>query len=129
MAFSYDITTDRGKVRRLINDVVDAGHIFEDDEVDAFLEMEGASVKRGAALGIETIARNEAYVQKVITLMELKTDGAKTAEVLLKSAKALREQAVDEEATEADAMFDVAEQVFDVFSLRERLAREALRDA
>jgi len=36
MAFNYDITTDRGKVRLLIGDTVDVGHQFEDDEIDAF---------------------------------------------------------------------------------------------
>ena len=33
MAFTYDISTDLGKVRFFLGDTVDAGHVFEDDEL------------------------------------------------------------------------------------------------
>jgi len=56
MAFNYDITTDRGKVRLLIGDTVDAGHQFEDDEIDAFLTMASGSILIAAAYALEAWA-------------------------------------------------------------------------
>ncbi len=56
MAFNYDITTDRGKVRLLIGDTVDAGHQFEDDEIDAFLTMAGGSILTAAGYALEAWA-------------------------------------------------------------------------
>ena len=56
MAFNYDITTDRGKVRLLIGDTVDAGHQFEDDEIDAFLAMAGGSLLTAAGYALEAWA-------------------------------------------------------------------------
>lgn len=56
MAFTYDITTDRGKVRLLIGDTVDAGHQFEDDEIDAFLTMAGGSILTAAGYALEAWA-------------------------------------------------------------------------
>ena len=126
MAFTYDITTDRGKVRLLIPDRTATQYLFEDDEIDYFLAAEGSVIKRAAALGLETMAADEAYVQKVIKLMDLSTNGAATAEALLKRAALLRQQADDEEDA-TTAPFDWAEWALDAFSARELLDKEALR--
>ena len=56
MAFTYDITTDRGKVRLLIGDTVDAGHQFEDAEIDAFLAMASGSILTAAGYALEAWA-------------------------------------------------------------------------
>ena len=56
MAFNYDLTTDRGKVRLLIGDTVDAGHQFEDAEIDVFLAMAGGSILIAAAYALEAWA-------------------------------------------------------------------------
>ncbi len=56
MAFNYDITTDRGKVRLLIGDTVDAGHQFEDAEIDAFLLMASGSLLTAAGYALEAWA-------------------------------------------------------------------------
>ena len=58
--------------------------------------------------------------------MDLRTDGAATANALLKRAALLRGQADDEEFAD-DASFDFAEWVVDDFSGRERLAKQILR--
>ena len=126
MAFTYDLTTDGGKVRLLIPDNQQEGYIFEDEEIDAFLLME-SSVRRAAALALETMASNEAYVLKVITLLDLKTDGAKTAEALMKRAKVLRDQADREDDATDGGLFDIAEWVVDDFSSREYLWNRRLR--
>ncbi|MHB1131659.1 MAG: hypothetical protein ACYC4L_04655 [Chloroflexota bacterium] len=127
MAFTYVLTESRGKVRLLIPDRVDSGHVFEDEEIDAFLTVEGASIKRAAALAIETIAVDEALTLKVIKLLHLQTNGAETARALLGRAKALREQAASEEY-EAEGTFDWAEQTVDAFAARQRVINEVLRD-
>lgn len=126
MAFSYDVGTDNGKIRLLIFDTDATNYVFEDEELAVFFSIEGSSLKRAAALALETMASNEAFVQKVITLLDLRTDGAATARALLARAERLRSQADDEEFA-VDGAFDIAEWVVDDFSARERLAKQVLR--
>ena len=124
MAFTYDLATSVGKVRLLVPDRNAADYVWEDAEITAFLAAEGNVVKLGTALALETMASNEAYVQKVIRILELSTNGAQTADALLKRAAVLRAQAEDEVA---DAGFEIAEMVLDDFSYREFLEKDALR--
>jgi hypothetical protein len=89
--------SDRNLVRLLINDrpgdSTDPLWVFSNDEIDAFLTMEGASVKLAAALALETIANDEALTSKVIRSQDLSTDGAAVAAGLRESAARLRQQA------------------------------------
>lgn len=126
MPFSYDLTTDTGKMRAIIPDSNAAAYVFEDAELDAFLLLEGDSIKRGAALALETIASNEAMVLKVVKLLDIQTDGAKLADALMKRAAQLREQAEDEDIA-AYGAFDIAEMVFDGHTWRERWIKQAQR--
>lgn len=126
MAFTYDTGTDVGKIRLLIFDTNASSYVFEDGELAVFLDLEGDSLKRAAALALETMASNEAFVLKVITLMDLRTDGAATARALLARAGLLRGQADDEEFA-VDGAFDWAEMVVDGFSARERLEKQVLQ--
>lgn len=125
MTFSYDLTTDVGKIRLLIPDRTTATAFFEDDELTAMLTLEG-DVRRAAALALETMASDEAYVQKVIKVLDLQTNGAATAKELRERAAALRAQAAEAELA-SDPGFDVAEMVVDDFSYRQRLANEIER--
>lgn len=128
--FTYDLTTDVGKVRMLVPDRVTPNHIFEDAEIAAFLEMEGDTVKSAAALALETIASDQVMVLKVMRLMDLQTDGARVSAALLERAAKLRAQA-EAEAAEAEAGepdFDIAEWALSPFGERQRLANEVLRD-
>lgn len=93
VTFPIDLSTDVGKVRTLIPDKNPAWFAFQDEEIEVFLDLESDSVKEAAALALETIASDIAMVDKVIETLDLKTDGAKTAESLLKRAVLLREQA------------------------------------
>lgn len=105
MAFTYDNTTDRGRVRLLISDVDVSDvtrQLFDDSEVDAFLAL-SSGVKRAAALALDTIAADLAMVLRVIKTQDLATDGAKTADALRKQAQALRDQA-DRDADDAGVM-------------------------
>jgi len=125
MAFTYDLTTDVGTVRLLVPDRVDAGHIFEDDEITAYLILEG-DTRSAAACALETIAADQALTLKVMKLLDVQTDGARVADALLKRAVLLREQAA---ANIAGGPFDWAEMVVTDFNARERVYNEALRDS
>lgn len=127
MSFSYDVGSDGGKVRLLIFDTNAAAYVFEDAEVAAFLLMEGANVRRAAALALETMASNEAFTLKVIKILDLQTDGAKTAEALMKRAAELRRQADVDEAAEDGGAFDIAEWAVSDFAYRGILYNQALR--
>lgn len=127
MAFSYDLSTDVGKIRVLIPDNKGDAYVFEDDELAAFYALEGNSLKRAAALALETIASNEVMVLKIIRLLDISTDGAKVSDALLKRAEKLRSQADDEE-TAANGGFDIAEMVVDQFGYREKTLNNYLAD-
>lgn len=128
MAFTFNVATDVGKVRLLVPDRVSADAVFQDDEIEAFLDLEGGVVRRAAALALETIASDNAMTLKVIRLLELTTDGAKTSDALLKRAEKLRSQADLADQAEEGAAFDIAEMVPNDFAWRERVWNEALRD-
>jgi SepF-like predicted cell division protein (DUF552 family) len=127
MPFTYVLSTDIGKVRLLVPDRVEAEALFQDDEVEVFLSLEGSNIKRAAAAAKEAIAGDQVLVLKVIKLLDLQTDGAAVARELRQQANALREQAANEEANEEGGAFDIAEMTQDVFSARERLWKQALR--
>ena len=59
MSFTYDPTSDRGKVRLLLGDTdtaTTANQIFSDAEIDAFLSIENSEVYAAAATGCESLA-------------------------------------------------------------------------
>lgn len=97
MAFTYDATTDLGKVRLLISDVNREKPVFQDEEIEAFLALNSSVVKLAAATGLEVIASNEVMVSKVITLLDLKVDGAAVAKQLLATADRYRKQANEDD--------------------------------
>ena len=80
----------------------------------------------GAALAAEGIASSELYVQKVIQIMDLKTDGASVAKEWRMKASQWRDLYASG-LGEADEAFDWAELAYDSFSARERIAAQALR--
>lgn len=63
MPFTYDATTNRGKVRLLLGDTdtTDATkQIFDDAEIDAFLALEDNDIRRAVAAGCESLAASSA---------------------------------------------------------------------
>lgn len=107
MAFTYDLTTDPGRVRLLLNDVESSTAVFNDEEIEAFLALEGGSVKLAAAQAIDTNADNEVLASKVLRTQDLQTDGAKLSEALRARAKALRAQHEAETDSEDEGFFEV----------------------
>ena len=107
MTFTYELDTDLGKVRLLLNDVDEPTAVFEDAEIEAFLALEGGSVKLAAAQAIDTNADNEVLASKVLRTQDLQTDGAKLADALRARAKALRAQHEAEVDNEDEGFFEV----------------------
>lgn len=119
MVFTYTPGTLAGRVRLLCTDTDADRVIFEDEEIAAFLAMEGANLCRAAALALETIAANEALVEKRIKLLDLTTDGPAVATALLARAKELRAR-----AAAASIAFDTAEFADDTWQREEKLLKE-----
>lgn len=129
MPATYELSTDVGRVRLLIPDTQVDDAVFDDGEIETFLELE-VGVKRAAALALETIATNEALVLKVLKRLDVQTDGAKLLEALLKRAAVLRAQAdkADEDADDWDG-FEVIEMVTNAFTARENRWNDYQRGA
>ncbi len=124
---AIDYTTPAGQVRLLIPDTDTTAFVFVDDEITAFLALELGNVFRAAALAIETIATNEALVLKVIDTLDVKTDGARLSDALLKRATQLRARADETPEEDDDGDFAVAEFADPVFGARQYRHREHLR--
>lgn len=92
---SIDFSSDIGLVRLLLNDVDETNLVFSDGEIQAFLTLEGDSVKLAAAQAIDTNATNEALASKVIKDHQISTDGAKLADAMRKHAQSLRDQVAE----------------------------------
>jgi hypothetical protein len=92
MVATYDPNTDIGKVRLytgIETDVTTA--LLEDEEIQVLIDTEG-DLKLAAAMACDLIANSEAFVLKVISLLDLRTDGPAVARALRDHATALRKQ-------------------------------------
>ncbi len=77
MAFTYDLSSSEGQIRLLLMDTNSESYVFEDAERERVPELGAGQRAAGAALALETMASNEAFVLKVIKLLDLQTDGAR----------------------------------------------------
>jgi hypothetical protein len=117
---SYDVSTDEGKLRLKISDVGGTSgndFIFEDNEIEAFLEMASGSIALGAAAALRAIASNEAQVSKRIKFLELSTDGPAVAKELRELADKYEEEA--EESGSDEDWDPVVEMITNSFGERE----------
>lgn len=124
MAFTYDPSTDPGRVRLLCGDTESDHQQFSDAEIATFLALNDDDVRYAAAQALDRMAASEAFIQKKIKLLDLTTDGPAVATALRAQAAELRRQ-----ADEAGDAFDWAEMVTNSFTYRERLAATWLRGA
>lgn len=121
MAFTHDAATDRGKVRLLCRDTVEATAIFTDVEVDAFLSIHEGDVKLAAAEALDTVASNQALLLKKLKLGDIGTDGPAVAAALRAHADRLRAQVLGE------VDFDYAEMNLNSWSAAAIINNSALR--
>ena len=127
MAFTYDVSTDRGKVRLLSTDRKAARPLFTDDDIDAFLALNGSEVKLAAASALETIASDQVLVLKVISNNGLTTNGAAVSAALLDRAARLRAE-YQQQADEDFCGFDWAEHADSPPQTLELIVKEAQRN-
>lgn len=80
-------------VRLLTGDKAADDYIFTDDEMESFLELSNGNVYYAAADALDAIATNAAYTLKVLTILDVTTNGQATAEAIRASAVALRAKA------------------------------------
>lgn len=80
-------------VRLLTGDKVADDYIFTDDEMESFIELSSGNVYYAAADALDAIAANAAYTLKVLTILDVTTNGQATAEAIRASAAALRAKA------------------------------------
>ena len=127
---ALDLSTDRGKVRLLIQDDVEAYEFFADAKIDAFLSLadglDGDRVFQGAALALDSWASNQVMILKVIKVLDVTTDGAKVAAEMRARAKVLRAQASEGDTSSG---LDIIEMDLGYLSRREQIINEAVRDA
>ncbi len=137
MAFTYNFGANPqiDYPRLLIADTVDLNHIFEDSEIQAAYQIQAAQFQTGmfwsgsaganlpstpvsylrvAALLLDSIACSNARLAGVMTVLGIKMDTGKAAQVL-------RDQAKDYRSTDDDAgAFAIIEQVNNEWSFADR---------
>lgn len=122
MAFTYDTATATGEVRLLISDIIDANHIFEDEEIAVFLKVGKDNTLWSAALALETIASNAVQTQKRIEILNLKIEGDAVAKELRQVAASWRQVAA------SDELFDIVEMPVNDAAYGERYVKQMLRE-
>lgn len=85
-------------VRLLTGDKASDDYIFTNSEMEMFLELNNGSVYRAAADALDAIASNAAYTLKVVTVLDVTTNGQATADAIRASAVALRSKADTDDA-------------------------------
>lgn len=126
MSFTYEPTTNIGRVRRTIPDKVELEAFWSDEEIQSFLNDEGGDWRRACALALETMASDNLLVMKVIRVQDVETNTDRMAKLLMDRAKNLRELSAIEDSTTGDS-FEVAEVVVTDWQFRERVYNQALR--
>ena len=127
MSFTYDASTPAGKVRLLCTDRDSNNQAFQDDEIQAFLDLNGQSIILAAAQALDQLASNEAFIQGKIKLENLETDGTALAAALRAQADKLQKQYAEGIGDPTDPGYDYAEQLLDVFSERQIWINRSLR--
>jgi hypothetical protein len=122
VAFTYDLTTVIGKTRLRIPDRIATDYLFEDAELQVFLDDNGDDTRLAAADALETIASDSVLLLKAVTLLDVTTNGPAMATALMARAAGLREQV---SAEDEDAGFDVAEMDLGPDSRAEQRLNEA----
>lgn len=103
---AIDYNTSVGQVRLLISDVASspADWLLTDEQVNAYLTINGGVIKLAAADALDAIASSETLVSKAIRTQDLATNGPAVAQALRAHAATLRDHAAQ---ADADGLFDV----------------------
>lgn len=93
MAWTYDITTNRGKVRFLSTDSDTLNQIFDDSEIDFCLTTTGNDIYEAAALTCETWARSQSKIAISARLADGSNVVLVSPTILLMLAQKIRDSA------------------------------------
>lgn len=88
MAFTYDLSTDRGQLRLRLADTNSEAYAFEDAELDHFLTV-GGSVDGAARLGVNTLRMDRARRARKFTVPGMSYDDSAALAALHQLAKDL----------------------------------------
>ena len=91
MPWTYDNTTDRGKVRLLCTDSDTTAQVFDDSEIDVFIALAPPNVFMAAALACETWARSRSKMSHQMRNADGTVTVRSTMAELLSLAKSLRD--------------------------------------
>jgi len=105
MSFTFNTTTNIGKVRTLINDTTEASAVLSDEEINVFLGLESNDIYMSAASALESIIINKQLLSKLIAAGDYKEDNRNVADKLGKIAERYRQAA---KSIPADAYAEVA---------------------
>lgn len=86
MPATYDLATDVGKVRLLISDTDRSNAVFQDEEIEAFLDLRDGNVKLAAATALRSLGGNAVLVRGKLRMLDLTTDAPAESEALAKLA-------------------------------------------
>lgn len=103
--FPPDASNPVGQLRYVINDVEEP-YAFSDAHLQAMLSIYRDNLQLAGADLIESIAVDEVLLYRFVRTDDLTVDGSKAAEILLKRAQRLRDQAAID--AEEDA-FEIVE--------------------
>ena len=101
MAFTYDLSTNVGKVRLKIRDTDSTKKLFSDAELQFFVDDNDVDLDLAAADALEALVANAALLHKLEELGEYKIDSKGMAAALMKAAE--RYRARSEEAPAIDS--------------------------
>jgi hypothetical protein len=105
VAFTYDVTTDIGKVRLLAADTDRESYDFEDAEIEFALD-ECDGVRRAAAMLLTALASNRARLAVRVGRGSVNEDLTQVAKELREQAAALISQAEDAEDEPLEAVIN-----------------------
>lgn len=124
MAFTYDLGTNRGKVRLKIRDTDTADstrQLFNDEEIDFFITEAVSDLNLAAAGALDAIAANAALLAKSTKIGDYSIDSKAMAEAVMKVAAHYRA------LSEGAPAFDYAELNLSPFSEAELIWNDVLR--
>jgi hypothetical protein len=90
MAFTYVISTLIGQVRFLIDDTVDSGHKFEDEEIQVFLDLYSNSIFYAGAACLERLATRFATTSQTVKIGDYQYGSSTAAQQYREMAERLR---------------------------------------
>lgn len=124
MTFTYDLSTDIGRVRRTIPDKDEDEAFWTDEDLQSFIDDEG-NWRLASAACLEAMASDSAMVLQVIQVQDLHVDGTQAAKLLLQRAKLIRELAFTLDTAD-DCGFDVIPMIVDDFGLTEYIRKRLI---